>query len=170
MNADVVLRERARHLARPVAEADDAPRRSLVRFRRDGQRFAVDIEAVRQVVRLEGAARLPASTWPLLAIAPFGDRVVPVVDVLGTGHAGAQPASPTWGVAVAAHTQPVALAADEVVDVVEVADADITPARSTDDARSRVASGITPDGDAVVDLQTIRSLVDGSDPTTPVGR
>ena len=166
MTADDVLRERARHLAQPVTAPDDAPRQSLVRFRREGQRFAVTIDAVRQVVRLEGTARLPTSTWPLLAIASFGDRVVPVLDVVGTGHAGARPAAPVWGVVVMAGRQPVALAADEVLDVVAVADADITPARATDDTRSRVASGITPHGDAVVDLESLRSLVDGSDQTT----
>lgn len=166
MMAEDVLRARARQLARPATGENGAPRRSLLRFHRAGDRFAVPLEAVRQVVRLDTPAWLPSDARPFLALAPLGDQIVPVLDLVGAGRTTTARPSLAWGVAVLVGTDQVALAADEVLDVVELADDEITSTGAGDDD-ARVACGVTPQGDAVVDLETIQSFIASADPRDP---
>lgn len=166
MSDQDVLRQRARLLARPVAQEDLAPRRTLLRLRRAGNHLAVDLGQVRQVARLDGAAWLPRQAWPLVAIAPLGDQIVPVLDLGGDGAASSGDAL-GWGVAVASGAQVVFLRADEVTDVVEIREDEIAPAGPTDSDGSLATAGITRDGDALVDLDAVLAVMATTDDPTP---
>lgn len=149
-----VLRRRAHELAQPLpAPVDAAARRSLLRFRRAGDHYAVELESVQQVARLDGGARLPRGAWPLLAIAPLDGRIVPVIDPFTAGETRMASEPLAWGVAIEARGHLLFLVADQVIGVAELDDVDITPTPS--DAAAWSTVGVSPDGDAIIDLQAV---------------
>lgn len=148
-----VLQRRAHALAQPLpTPADTATRRRMLRFRRAGDHYVVDLDAVHQVARLDGGARLPRDAWPLLAIAPLGGRIVPVIDPF-TAETRSASEPLAWGVAIEARRHLLFLLADQVIGVVEVDDADVTATPGDEAAWSTV--GVSSDGDAVVDLHGV---------------
>lgn len=147
-----VLQERARQLARPPTDdrASHAPR-CLLRFRCRGERFAVDMDVVHQVVALDGAARLPSSAEPLVALAPLGDRVAPVVDLTRAASPGTPPADLAFGVAASVRGHLVFLLADAVTGVV----ADERPSWSQPADEVSGDDPVSPRGDVVVDVAAV---------------
>lgn len=149
-----LLQRRARELAQPLpAPTDTTTRRSLLRFRRAGDHYAVDLDSVHQVARLDGGARLPRDAWPLLAIAPLDGRIVPVIDPLTARETRSAAAPLSWGVAIEARGQVLFLHADQVIGVADVEDDDVTATPRTEAPWSTV--GVSPDGDAIVDLDAL---------------
>lgn len=155
---DEVLRRRARALARPLESTEDVgAAHQVMRFRLGEQGYAVPLDAIRQVVPLTGAARLPRAAWPLVALAPVGGRIVPVV-ALDRSTAGAGlPAGTGWVLAVATGETVVCLPADEVTELVDLRDVDVT----VDGDGSSHARGLTRDGDVLLDVDGLLASVEG---------
>lgn len=154
-----ILQDRARELARPLPRQRDVRPRAVLRFRRGEERFAVEVGAVQQVVALDGAASLPDAAWPLVAVAPLRDQIVPVYELVAPARRPAVRMRLAWGVAVTAVDRTVLLAADEVVDVAEVDGLGRSTATGTEADPVAHSGGPTRDGHVVVDLQAVASAV-----------
>lgn len=155
---DEVLRRRARALARPLESTEDVgATHQVMRFRLGEQGYVVPLDDIRQVVPLTGAARLPRAAWPLVALAPVGGRIVPVValdrSTVGTGL----PPGTAWALAVATGEMVVCLPADEVTELVDLRDVDVT----VDGDGSSHARGLTRDGDVLIDVDGLLASVEG---------
>lgn len=75
-----ILEARARQLA-AVRQVDDARREAVLAFHVGGERYAVPLPAVVQVVEAKGLAPLPASPPWLLGALVARTRIVPVLDL-----------------------------------------------------------------------------------------
>lgn len=154
MSAHEVLEQRARALARPLATTDAAASRQVLQFRYDGAGYAVPLTAVRSVVPLTGAARLPADARPLVAVGAVAGEIVPVLG-LGTRDTGAR--GSTWGIAVEAADVTLCLPADDVAGIVELRDDELTTTAPADDPGDGRAGAITTRGDVLLDVDALVS-------------
>lgn len=159
MTTDDLLRRRARDLARPIEVTDSpATTRKLLRFRHRDTRYATPLGAVRQVVPLTGAARLPREAQPLVAIASVGGAIVPVVRLSPEDD---RALMAPWGIAVEVAGIVLCLPADSVEGVTDIDAGDLGAGGATPVAGSEHAQGITPDGDLVLDLEAVIAEVTG---------
>ena len=102
----------------------------LLLFRSGGQVLAVDAGDVREIIAAGEATRIPGAARAIRGLVNVRGTLVPVVDMAeAVGLAGVNGSAGTL-VIVERHTKPVALAVDEVLDLVTV------PAASLDDRAS----------------------------------
>lgn len=129
--AQVILAERARALARPVAPDEDGDGLVLLGFTVAGRAYAIEISHVREVLAHSDVSHLPWAPPTIAGVMNVRGEIVPVADtarVLGVGEAGAR--GPVVVLDGGGH--PLGLCVDAVDDVTSIA------------ARTLVA----PEGDA----------------------
>lgn len=91
--AQVILEERARALARPLASAEDGDSLVLLSFTVAGRAYAVEAEHVREVLAQADVTRLPWAASTIAGVMNVRGEIVPVADtarVLGVGETDAR--------------------------------------------------------------------------------
>jgi purine-binding chemotaxis protein CheW len=134
--------------------------RALLVFRAEGQRYALRLGSVVRVLRMMEIVALPSAPDIVLGVIDIAGSIVPVMDLRARLRLPLRQASPS-DVLVLAHggARRVALAADEVVGVVECP-ADLVPTDALVPGIEHV-SGVLQLGDGLVlihDLDTFLSL------------
>jgi purine-binding chemotaxis protein CheW len=144
------------------------PSKNLVGFVVGDVRYAVPIEAVREIVNPLPLVELPATAADVLGVADYRDEVVPVVDL--RKRFGLPPLPVTrktkWIVLDSAHGQMgaqgagklVAIVVDGVTEVFRSDDSALRPAPATGnaDARRGIAGVATFEGELVFVLDVMR--------------
>jgi purine-binding chemotaxis protein CheW len=153
-DAERILRERARDLARPAPAPPPGELRELVAFSRGPERYAVDVERVAEVVALRGLVPLPGAPAGILGIVPHRGRLVAVADLRRLLGAEEAPLARSGRlVVVEAGEASLALLADGEVEVLQVSGRLAPPL-----GRERVEpvlEGLTEEAVAVVDVEAL---------------
>ncbi len=151
-----------------VAEAAAAEPRTYVTFELAGQVFAVDVTDVREILDLQPIARLPNAPGELLGMIDVRGEGVAVMDLPGrlglSSGTGAEDGRIVVFELGAART-PLGVIADRVLNVVEIAEADVEPAPSAMtrwDAQSM--SGVARVAGRLTMLLALDRLFDGDAP------
>lgn len=154
-----ILRERARALARPLADGHARTRsREVLRWDRDGQTFAVAVAAARAITAAERLAVVPHAPTALVGMAAYRGGLLPVYDpsallAFSTDHA---PRAP-WALVID-DDAPFGLLADSLPQIADVTGVSLQPA-STDlpsEAR-RCIEGVHPHGWVLLSSQALRT-------------
>lgn len=149
-----VLAARAERFARPAAESDDVAGRDAVVVRAGGQRAALDVGIVAEILPPAPATSLPGAGG-LVGIRNLRGEALPLADlgnVLGTGSP--SPPLDRFVVVLAAH-EPLGLLVDGVDGIVTLADDDVRPPHADSVADSSPVVGVAPDALVVLDGQRI---------------
>lgn len=128
----VLLRRSARLAERPVDPGVIGSKRAYLVFERSARRYAVALEALREVTPLGAVASVPGVPPIYLGVAARKGRILAVIDLprlfASTVEAGE---APRWGVVVYADTGACVLAADAIHDLLDVDEDAVSPAMPT---------------------------------------
>lgn len=156
-DADRVLRERARALARPVRRTDDAgDAATYVIFRVGDGRYAVEAAAARGAVPLRQVAALPGVPAFVRGLFNHRGRVLPVVDLAALWQLPPPPGdvAPEWGVLVSVDEVEFVLVAQELGEVRPIPPATIEPLDHHPTLNVRHLRGLA-DGVLLLDLPAL---------------
>ncbi|BDG06089.1 chemotaxis protein CheW [Anaeromyxobacter oryzae] len=171
--AGAILAARARALAPPPGAREPAGTLAVVGFTLGDERYAVEAEYVREVVRPPRLARLPGAPPFLAGVANLRGEIVDVLDIRGLLGVAPSAAAPARLAVLGAERAELALVVDAVLDLgavdpARLASAPESPARS----RPEYVRGLTPDGVVLLDgaaiLRDPRLVVDGAGQSTEV--
>jgi purine-binding chemotaxis protein CheW len=157
-----LLQQRATALARVERSADTTDTFTGLRFRLGGEEYVVDASCILQVGVLRELAPLPGAPAPLFGVTHWRGTVLTVLDLrtqLGARVGGLTDLSRL--VVVDGRTQPFAVLADAVVDMLDVATHSLKPLPERNVARS-LLRGMTADGALVIDADALRSVFDAA--------
>ncbi len=146
-----VLKERARKLARPLAEEQLEDTADLVTLEVDGHRFAVESDLVREVFSVRAVTPLPTAPDFVLGITNVRGRIVAVLDllrILGLGVAGR-----SGGQVVIVEVGGVDVAFD--IGESGVAQVPLSHLRDSSTAAGPYVKAVTPDQLGVLDVERI---------------
>ena len=147
---DLILAERARRLARPLAEAADAPAAELVAFSTGSERYAVATDAIYRVERIQRTAPLPDAAPHFAGITNLHGQLVPLVDV-GLLLASAPCDDPGFAVVLGGTRPDIGLRAQSLLDIFSLP---LELLRRPAGARG-IVHHITADGIAVLDAAAL---------------
>lgn len=152
-----VLRERARALARPLADGPTR-RREILRWDRGGQMFAIVVAAARAITTAERLAVVPHAPPALAGMAAYRGGLLPVYDPRVLLAFTAQQAEAAHWALVIDDAAPFGLLADSLPEIDGLPDAPLQPA-STDlppEAR-RCIEAVHPDGWVLLSPHALRT-------------
>lgn len=145
-----VLERRAAALARPPATSHEEADVDVVVFTvAGGKRYALEVRYVRQVVRGEGLALLPASGSELVGIIPRQGEAVPVADLAAVLDLAAPDPHRPLVIVLAGEHPPIGLLVDDVLTATSLARAEIRWQSTPETAA--VERGVTSEGVVVLD-------------------
>ena len=148
-----ILQARARELARPLESGVVEQTTSLLVVEVGPERYAVDVDAVREIKPLAGVTSLPGlpSFWS--GLVNLRGNLVPVLD-LATYLAlpSSEPSAEPKLVFVAAEGIDVALVVDAVREIRRTPLGDLAPSVSADPESVRIVQHVTKDLVSVLDL------------------
>lgn len=162
-----LLENRARALARPPVEAAKTDTVAVLEVLVARERYGIEAQSVEYVDILPSVTPLPTAPSPWAGLVNLRGSLRPVIDLrsrLGLGD-GAEPQDRTLIVVNAAGGQ-VALIADEITGIHQVASESIGPPLATDDIAGSIALGITDDLLTLIDIE---ELIAPSGSTGPPG-
>lgn len=83
MDAESILRARARELARPAVAEASGDEREIITFALGGDRYGVESHRLREVFRPRDLALLPGAEPPLYAVTPWRGGLLTILDLRG---------------------------------------------------------------------------------------
>lgn len=154
-----ILRERARDLARPVHVEEEARQQlELVEFMLAHERYGIASAYVREVYPLTDFTPVPCTPPFVLGIVNVRGEIVSVIDIRKFFEL------PPCGltdlnkiIIVHAGEMLFGILVDSIVEVRDVAVADILPAGSISGVRAAYLLGVTPERMAVIDIEKLLS-------------
>lgn len=152
-----LLEQRARELAQPLGEeAAVGEGLELLVFSRVGTRYAVEADAVAEVVRLDEPVALASVPAAIAGVVSHRGRIIAVVDVaaLVPAEAGGAAAA-EFGVVVRAGGAWFALTADIVSGVARVGQHELRGAEELGDGSETPIRGLTADMTAILDVEAL---------------
>ncbi len=153
-----VLRERAKALAKPLAEP--TPRGEaleLLAFSLAGERYAIEAASVREVMPLRDLTPVPCTPPTILGVVNHRGRILPVLDfrkLLDLNGQGV--GEKRWVVVVDAEGMTFGIGAEAVMGTIRIQASDLAPPpRSLAGDRQAFIRGVTGDMVVVLDLATL---------------
>jgi purine-binding chemotaxis protein CheW len=159
---DVLLKDRAEQLANRFLENDhdDQSYRHVLTFTLDKHRFAIDLNSVSKVARLNRVTPVPGGPPELSGIANFEGEIRSVVDLrplLGVPHVEAAPIA--YAILLCGEQTELAIGADHIDEITHYRADKI---HTSDDATLHMTCGIGPDGVALIDVTTLFTELDAA--------
>lgn len=157
MSAATILRERARHLAKPMSDTSLTTRIDAVAFSLGRERYAIEATHVFAVFRLESLTPLPGALPPVAGVTPWRGDVLTVLDIRGLVGAIPTALDDLARVIVLGTDRPeLGLLADRIDDPLQL-DAEAVHPLSADRASrgSEILRGVTSDAVVVIDAPAL---------------
>lgn len=153
------LAERARRLARPIAEATGGATLDVLEFTIAGERYAAEARYLREVHRPRELARLPCVPAFVAGIVNVRGRLLTVIDIRKYfGLADRDLPDPAAVVVAAGPDLELGLVADSIEGLRTLGEAELMPAAAGGEIiPRRCLRGITADGWVVLDLAALLS-------------
>jgi purine-binding chemotaxis protein CheW len=152
-----ILRERARLLATPADGRDEGVHLEVLAFQVAGEIYAVEMGNVREVVPLRGLTPVPCTPSFVLGVVNVRGELCTVMDlkrIFGMPECGL--ANATTVVVIRDERLEFGIAADVVLDVRQVAVADLAPPPATlSGVNADFVRGVSRDGVIVVDAARV---------------
>ncbi|MBW3589787.1 MAG: chemotaxis protein CheW [Actinobacteria bacterium] len=163
----ILLENRARALARPPVEAAKADTVAVLEVLVARERYGIEAQSVEYVDTLPSVTPLPTAPSPWAGLVNLRGSLRPVIDLrsrLGLGD-GAAPENRAL-IVVAATGGQVALIADEITGINQVAPESIGPPLASDAVAGSIALGVTDDLLTLIDIE---ELIAPAGSTAPAG-
>jgi len=153
-----LLRKRATELARPVEESDeDEITTALLEFSMLGARYSVYLDRVEAVTRIADIVSIPLTPRHFAGVIRRRGKSIALVNLRQFFHSDARGvADADFAVIVSAKGKQFALQVDEIQGVSSIVGDSLLPAPDNfDAAQVPYIAGITQDGLAVIDLESL---------------
>ncbi|MEO5579692.1 MAG: chemotaxis protein CheW, partial [Gemmatimonadaceae bacterium] len=153
-----ILDTRARALSRPLRSVSDTVTTDVLVFMRGSERYAIALAELLEVHRPRTLTSLPGADHPVLGLVAWRGRALTVVDV---GHpvagtmAQAQMKDMTRVLVVDHLHGPFGIVADDVLEVMPLADDDMLAMPANRSERGLPLRGVTKDGVTMVDSELL---------------
>ena len=147
------LRQRARELAKPVGLEEPADLFEVVEFELAGERFALELPRIREVIPLRRLTRVPCTPTFVSGILNVRGRVVSIIDLAVVLQLPERELGEDGrAIIMASEKMEFGILADRIVSIRSVDRASIQPGLSSLNGKSATyTKGVTEDGLAVLD-------------------
>lgn len=143
----------------------------VVTFALSGQRFALEVRYVCEILLVQRLSPLPGTPSYLRGIYDLRGQLLPIFDLRGLlDLSGAAPSEPAWAIVCGDTHSEFLVLSDGTPEVVEIATGELAAPQGMDRALTRAK---TADGTAVLDggllLNDRRLFLDSEDPAASIG-
>ena len=156
-DAHTILAERARQLARPLTEINDATdsTSSLLVVTIGDERIGIALDHITEVHRPKVLTPIPGARAPVVGVIAWRGRVLTVLDVAHSRRAPLKLTDSTRILVLGTHNAAFGIVADDVDDVEGLDSQDIVPVEDVSPARSAFVLGTTANALVVLDAAAL---------------